>query len=307
MEKTGNTLDTERQLLKLTRNKTKAILEKGNLDKIIRHKEALEKIVRAIEELKLQGEKVKIQEGVTLEDVQEWGADIEREIDETDNEILYLSQYLQNAEMKSEDEKREKEKIRLNEQREEELYFEKRKLEQQASLGSNVDKAANPEQAKVSSVKMPKLIISKYDGSYERWLSFWNKFEAEIDNTTLPAITKFSYLKELLEPKVCDEIDGLPFTVEGYTRAKNILKTNHGNTSEIVRAYITNIQELPTITGRKINMIHEFIKILSYNVQSLETLGKVSQCLSMVVMLLVSNCRRSTGKYSRTSAVFNIH
>ena len=29
-------------------------------------------------------------------------------------------------------------------------------------------------------------------------------------------------------------------------------------------------------------MIHEFVKILSYNVQSLETLGKVSQCLSMV-------------------------
>ena len=138
------------------------------------------------------------------------------------------------------------------------------------------------EQPKVSSVKLPKLIISKYDGSYERWLSFWNKFEAEIDSTTLPAITKFSYLKELLEPKVCNEIDGLPFTTEGYARAKNILKTNHGNTSEIVRAYITNIQELPTITGRKINMIHEFIKTLNYNVQSLETLGKLSQCLSMV-------------------------
>ena len=81
---------------------------------------------------------------------------------------------------------------------------------------------------------------------------------------------------------MCNEINGLPFTTEGYTCAKNILKTNHGNTSEIVRAYITNIQELPTITGRKINMIHEFIKTLNYNVQSLETLGKLSQCLSMV-------------------------
>ena len=105
---------------------------------------------------------------------------------------------------------------------------------------------------------------------------------SEIDSSTLPAITKFSYLKELLEPKVCNEIDGLPFTTEGYAHAKNILKTNHENTSKIVRAYITNIQELPTITGRKINMIHEFIKTLNYNVQSLETLGKLSQCLSMV-------------------------
>mgnify|MGYP002803594981 CR=1 FL=1 len=82
MEKTGNTLDTERQLLKLTRNKTKAILGKNS---------------------------------------SEWTT-------------------------------RLKEKIRLNEQREEELYFEKRKLEQQANLGSNADKAANPEQAKNTQV-----------------------------------------------------------------------------------------------------------------------------------------------------------
>ena len=93
------------------------------------------------------------------------------------------------------------------------------------------------------------------------------QFEAEIDSTTFPAFTKFSHLKELLEPKVCNEIDGLPFTTEGYARAKN-LKSNHENTSEIVGAYITNIQELPTITGRMINMIHEFIKTLNYDVQS---------------------------------------
>jgi hypothetical protein len=45
-KKSDNFIDTERQLLKLTRSKTKAILEKGNLDKIIRHKEALGKIVK---------------------------------------------------------------------------------------------------------------------------------------------------------------------------------------------------------------------------------------------------------------------
>ena len=80
------------------------------------------------------------------------------------------------------------------------------------------------EQPKISSVKLPKLITSKYDGSYERWLSFWNKFEAEKDSKTLLAITKFSYLKELLELKVCNEIDGLPFTSEGYARAKKYSK-----------------------------------------------------------------------------------
>ena len=60
-------------LLKLTRSKTKAILDKGNLDKIARHKEALGKIIKGIEELKIQSEKEKLQDGTSIEDVQKWG------------------------------------------------------------------------------------------------------------------------------------------------------------------------------------------------------------------------------------------
>ena len=33
-----------------------------------------------------------------------------------------------------------------------------------------------------------------YNGAFENWLAFWNKFEAEIDKTGLPAVTKFAYL-----------------------------------------------------------------------------------------------------------------
>ena len=66
--------------------------------------------------------------------------------------------------------------------------------------------------------------------------TFWNKFEAEIDKTGPPAVTKFAYLKELVDPRVRKGIDGLHFTSEGYERAKNILQTNYGQTSEIINA-----------------------------------------------------------------------
>ena len=81
---------TEQQRLKLTHGKTKAILHKGNVDKIVRHKEALQKIIKAVEELKIQCEKKKLQHGESLKNVQTWGAEIEREIDEADGEISYL-------------------------------------------------------------------------------------------------------------------------------------------------------------------------------------------------------------------------
>ena len=67
--------------------------------------------------------------------------------------------------------------------------------------------------------------------------TFWNKLnKADIDKTRLPAVTKFAYLKELVDPRLRQGIDGLPFTSEGYERAKNILQTNYGQTSEIINA-----------------------------------------------------------------------
>ena len=57
-------------------------------------------------------------------------------------------------------------------------------------------------------VKLPKLIITTFDGS---------SLEREID-----PISKFSYLKELLISRGRLLIDHLPFTSEGYSGAKSI-------------------------------------------------------------------------------------
>ena len=90
-------------------------------------------------------------------------------------------------------------------------------------------------------------------------------------------MTKFAYLKELVLPKVRADIDGLPFTTEGYERAKNILKSKYGKTSEIINAYVNNIMSLPTIPSENPNKSMNFTKKRLCNVQSLETLGKLPE------------------------------
>lgn len=56
----------------------------------------------------------------------------------------------------------------------------------------------------------------KYNGVFENWLLFWNKFEVEIDKVDLFVVMKFVYLKELVELCVKRGIDGFFFFVEGY-------------------------------------------------------------------------------------------
>ena len=133
-------------------------------------------------------------------------------------------------------------------------------------------KEEKQEEPSGSHAKLPKLTTTKFGGTFEQWLPFWNKFCVEIDATDLSSVTKFAYLKELVLPKVRADIDGLPFTTEGCERAKNILKSEYG---EIINAYVNNIMSLPTIPSENPKEVDEFYKKLLYNVQSLETLGKL--------------------------------
>ena len=126
----------------------------------------------------------------------------------------------------------------------EELKF---KMEQKAEFS----KPQNTTPALTSneqSGKLPKLLLTKYNGALENWLAFWNKFEVEINSQDLPGVTKFAYLKELEETHVQKGIDGLPFTTEEYEPAKNILKTNYGKISEIIKP---NYQLFREYSGEK--------------------------------------------------------
>ena len=55
-----------------------------------------------------------------------------------------------------------------------------------------------------------------------------NRFETELDCADITTVSKFSYLKELVIPKVRALINGLPFKTGGQKRAKTILKSKFG-------------------------------------------------------------------------------
>ena len=84
-------------------------------------------------------------------------------------------------------------------------------------------------------------------------------------NRGLPASPN-SYLRELLADNVRREVESLPFTNEGYNRAKAILKEKYGKESEIVKAYVKEI--LPLIPSGNAKKIAEFSDKLTYCVQS---------------------------------------
>ena len=69
------------------------------------------------------------------------------------------------------------------------------------------------------------------------WPRFWGQFSETIDKTSVAAITKFSYLRELLDTKAKRTIEALPFTSEGYNRAKSILHAGYCTTGNHRASY----------------------------------------------------------------------
>ena len=139
-------------------------------------------------------------------------------------------------------------------------------------------------------VKLPKLEIKKFKGNHLDWTCFCSQFETEIDRLPLSLVAKFSFLKEFLEPKARSMIDGLPFTSEGYNRAKSILVEKYGKPSEVANAHIQSIMALPTINNTNPYKIHGFYKRLVTHINTLDTMDKLKEINGYVRFTLDKLC-----------------
>ena len=277
MEALSKELTTKLQFLEFKNTKTEGIVQGGNVETIERHLNALRKLSREADDLKLQIEEKKVSSGVALDDVTTWSNEVEAKLASVDESVVVTGKRLNEIKKEASAEGGEEEDVSLQKKRKELLEFERAQLELKLEYEKKTAEVikSQKEPTRADNAKLPKLTITNFNGTYEAWLSFWSKFVAEVDSTDLAAVSKFAYLKELIEPKVRINIDGLPFTTEGYARAKNILQTEYGKQSEIVNAYISNIMTLPVITGTNPRQVDDFYKKLVHNVQSLETMGKL--------------------------------
>ena len=108
-----------------------------------------------------------------------------------------------------------------------ELKIQEMKLEMKSRMH---EKRENQERV---NVKLPKLIITKFDDTILDWFRFWKQFDSDIAKAKIGPVSKFSYLNELLIPRVRLLIDDLSFTSEGYSRVKSIILDTFNKSTEI--------------------------------------------------------------------------
>ena len=252
-------------MLNFTKDKSEGIIAKGNVEGVERQLQSLRTIVTRVEEFKLQIEQTKIANGEQLDDVSKWSLTVEAAQTSADENVAYLRKWLTEWKQKESLTEKEGEQALIEKSRKDRHEFERAQLEMRLTYEKQIGetkgnhaKTTEPTLIQAAkTAKLPKLVITKFRGELTDWPRFWSQFETEIDKAEIAVVTKYSYLKELVDPKIRTEIDGLPFSSEGYERAKNILSRKYGQTSEVVNAYVENIMSsMPTIDGTQMAKIH---------------------------------------------------
>jgi hypothetical protein len=270
-------IDGKLRMLKFTQEDTPRVLKDHKVKAMERHTRVFEELIEQTHKLKIEVQQIRIEKGDAAEGNREWSLDIESKVSGFEEVVDEIKETItrEHTKVKNEEEEIEKEKRRLH--FEEELKFEETKLEMKQEYEKKMEEARMKSATKGNNAKLPKLVITKFQGTHLDWQRFWGQFETEIDKAEISQIAKLSYLKELLVPKARTYIDGLPFTIEGYERATTILKTKYGKTSEVANSHMQSIVSLPVVKGTQPKKIHEFFESLVTNTQALGTMGKLSQ------------------------------
>ena len=304
MEEQIAKLQTKLKLLDFTAKKTDSTIAKADIDVSERLCSSIKTMIKGVNDIKELIEEHKFNSGADAEEVSKWGEEIEQQIEFADEQVRRITTQIQDMNNKikqAEDAQRkttqlefERAQVELQQQHErheraEQFAQEAKLLDQKLKYQKLFEESQSTESTVPNTgvaAKLPKLQITKFNGQFSDWLRFWNQFTAIIDSQNISPITKFSYLKEHLDSKVKTSIDGLPFTEKGYAKAKEILVEKYANESEIVNSYVEEIISLPTINGSQPGKISAFFERLRYNVQSLETLNKLSDVNGYVRMTI---------------------
>ena len=136
--------------------------------------------------------------------------------------------------------------------------------------------------------KLPKLHLKSFSGDILHFPEFWESFHSAVHNSSLDTITKFNYLRSLLEGAAAATISGLSLNSENYTEALTLLKSRYGKKQVLISAHIDKLMNLPVIySSQEIKKLREVYDCIEVNVRGLKSLDIVSEHYGPILVSIV--------------------
>ena len=138
--------------------------------------------------------------------------------------------------------------------------------------------------------KLPKLKLKRFNGEVTQWQTFWDTYKSAIhSDMSMNIITKFSYLRDLLEGSAAAAIAGLTTTEANYESAIDLLQKRFGDSQVIINGHHDALLKIAPLHSSKdikeLRNLHDKVEVHVRGLQSLNVLTSAYGSLLIPVLL----------------------
>ena len=126
-----------------------------------------------------------------------------------------------------------------------------------------------------SKLKLPKLELPTFTGSYTDWMSFIDLFRASVNsNSQLTNSEKLNYLRACLKGDAAKLISSITITDANYTIARQLLQERYENKRSIVQAHLQIIWSQPSMKMESSTGLRKILETTNEHLRALAELGQ---------------------------------
>ncbi|XP_050487367.1 uncharacterized protein LOC126871985 [Bombus huntii] len=136
--------------------------------------------------------------------------------------------------------------------------------------------------------KLPDLRLPTFDGSLEKWNTFYDTFSSTIDkNPNLTEVQKFHYLQSALQGEAADCLNALPLSNINYSQAITILKESFECPRYTAVSHSMAIIDYPKLTKESPTELRRLVHTFKQHIYALNKLGDSYPDTSAVLNSLI--------------------
>lgn len=154
----------------------------------------------------------------------------------------------------------------------------------------------NQNQPSARNLRLPKIDLPSFSGTYEEWYPFHDMFHSLIHrDLSITEIQKFHYLKSSLKGEAAEIIQSLEVSSENYNEAWQMLNRRYDNKRLIIQKHIKALFELQSISKENHTGLRHLVDGVLKHLRALKAIGRPTQAWDDLIIYLI------TGKLDHTT------
>ena len=135
--------------------------------------------------------------------------------------------------------------------------------------------------------RLPKMDLPKFSGNVHEYTSFWEQFAEGVHNKRIPDVSKFSYLRSLLEGDAKAAVSGLSLTSANYATACQILEKRWGRPEKLIFHHVQELLSVSVPNRPSVKELWHVHDTLYAHICSLASLGITGEQYGVILTPLV--------------------